>query len=162
MTTPVFRHYEPGDAGRLCSLQASHYAREWAFTKDYEAVVARDMGLFLLRYDPARDLFLTIVVGDTVEGGVILDGGENPDDPARLRWFILSPELKGKGLGHALINRAMSFAVEKQYHHIYLTTFEGLDAARHLYEHAGFHLTQETMGNTWGVPVTEQRFDFGR
>ncbi|MFP3710951.1 MarR family transcriptional regulator, partial [Paraburkholderia sp. SIMBA_009] len=40
----------------------------------------------------------------------------------------------------------------------YLWTFKGLDAARHLYESAGFVLTQEAEGTQWGGAVVEQRF----
>jgi len=154
--------YEPGAAGRLCSLQSAFYAHEWKFTKDYEAVVARDMGSFLLRYDPERDLFLTAKIGGIIEGGIIIDGGEMPGDMVRLRWFILSDVLRGQGMGRTLIDAAMTFAAAHSYPKIYLTTFDGLDAARRLYEHAGFRLVHEAFGDTWGTPVTEQRFEFTR
>jgi hypothetical protein len=34
-----------------------------------------------------------------------------------------------------------------------------LDAARALYERHGFELTEERPDRTWGVEMTEQRFD---
>ena len=37
-------------------------------------------------------------------------------------------------------------------------TFKGLDAARHLYEAAGFKLAEESEGRQWGSVVVEQRF----
>ena len=40
----------------------------------------------------------------------------------------------------------------------YLTTFAGLDAARHLYETAGFVLEGESDADPWGGGVREQRF----
>ena len=39
------------------------------------------------------------------------------------------------------------------------TTFAGLDAARHLYERAGFVLCQESEGDHWGRTVMEQTFE---
>jgi hypothetical protein len=40
-----------------------------------------------------------------------------------------------------------------------LDTFEGLDAARHLYEAAGFRLLAQAPGAQWGRVVNEQRFE---
>jgi hypothetical protein len=37
-------------------------------------------------------------------------------------------------------------------------TFEGLDAARHLYEKNGFRLAEQQRGIQWGREVNEQRF----
>jgi hypothetical protein len=41
---------------------------------------------------------------------------------------------------------------------MYLWTFAGLDAARHLYEKFGFRLAQEQIGEQWGAKVNEQKF----
>jgi hypothetical protein len=43
-----------------------------------------------------------------------------------------------------------------------LTTVDGMDAARHLYEEFDFKLVKETLDSTWGAPVTEQRFEWVR
>jgi hypothetical protein len=43
---------------------------------------------------------------------------------------------------------------------VYLTTFAGLDPARHLYEDFGFRLTDERRGTTWGPELVEQRFEW--
>jgi hypothetical protein len=40
-----------------------------------------------------------------------------------------------------------------------LWTFEGLNAARHLYEKHGFRVTRQQLGNQWGSEVNEQRFE---
>ncbi len=45
---------------------------------------------------------------------------------------------------------------------VYLSTFAGLDSARHLYEKCGFKLLEENEGNTWGVRVREQVFEWVR
>ena len=37
--------------------------------------------------------------------------------------------------------------------------FPGLDAARHLYEAAGFHPVQQADGQQWGIRVVEQSFE---
>jgi hypothetical protein len=35
----------------------------------------------------------------------------------------------------------------------------GLNAARHLYEKAGFSLVEQQAGTQWGTQVNEQRFE---
>lgn len=62
------------------------------------------------------------------------------------------------GVGRALLARAMAFVDALDIDETYLWTFKGLDAARHLYESAGFVLTQEAEGTQWGGVVVEQRF----
>jgi RimJ/RimL family protein N-acetyltransferase len=53
----------------------------------------------------------------------------------------------------------MDFCRARGYDRVYLWTFEGLDAARHLYEKAGFRLAQQQRGRQWGTEVNEQRFE---
>ncbi len=47
---------------------------------------------------------------------------------------------------------------EKNFQQVHLSTFAGLDPARHLYEKWGFQLVEEKEGDTWGVRVREQEF----
>ena len=70
----------------------------------------------------------------------------------------MSDALRGKGTGNRLIDTAVAFCRKRGYKTIYLWTFEGLDPARHLYEKAGFKLTEERKGTRWGAEVNEQRF----
>jgi GNAT superfamily N-acetyltransferase len=68
--------------------------------------------------------------------------------------------MQGRGLGRKLMRSAMQFCRDAGHRHVTLTTFAGLDAARALYEAHGFRLTDEHVDSTWGVPVTEQCFDW--
>ena len=58
-----------------------------------------------------------------------------------------------------LMDAAVGFCRKQRYPRIYLWTFAGLHAARHLYERAGFTLVEERRGSQWGTEVTEQRFE---
>jgi hypothetical protein len=53
----------------------------------------------------------------------------------------------------------VSFCQDKKFTRVYLWTFEGLDAARHLYEKYGFKLVEEYEGTQWGTTVVEQKFE---
>ena len=71
----------------------------------------------------------------------------------------MSDALRRKGAGNRLINAAIDFCRSKHYNKIYLWTFEGLDAAKHLYEKSGFKLVEANKGTQWGTEVNEQRFE---
>ncbi|MGH6624839.1 MAG: GNAT family N-acetyltransferase, partial [Burkholderiaceae bacterium] len=68
---------------------------------------------------------------------------------------------RGSGAGNALLSNAVKFCGDQGYGRVHLWTFRGLDAARHLYEKHGFHLTVERAGRQWGAEVFEQRFERG-
>jgi len=75
-----------------------------------------------------------------------------------LRWFILDDGCRGSGVGRQLLSAAVEFCDQQGFDAIQLWTFKGLDAARRLYEAAGFELTMEEQGSQWGSVVTEQQF----
>jgi hypothetical protein len=54
----------------------------------------------------------------------------------------------------------LDFCRRKRYPAVYLWTFEGLAAARHLYEKHGFVLVEQHPGDQWGMTVNEQRFEW--
>ena len=78
---------------------------------------------------------------------------------AHLRWFILDSGCQGQGIGRRLLTEALRHCRRQGFRRVYLWTFAGLDAARHLYESAGFRLCRELEGRQWGVVVQEQMFE---
>jgi GNAT superfamily N-acetyltransferase len=155
----ILTGYYPGSIGRIVELHASYYSLNWGFGLFFEARVAKEMSEFLSRFEEARDGFWIVSLNDRIEGGIAIDGIEARTDGAHLRWFIVSPEVRGQGFGHKLMKEAVSFCRTKDYGKVYLETFEGLHAARHLYEKFGFRLVQEVEGAQWGKKVTEQKFE---
>jgi GNAT superfamily N-acetyltransferase len=156
-----FDGWRPGVIGEVVALQARYYARHWGFGPRFEAKIASEAALFLGRYDPRVDLLTSFGAAERVVGSVTIDGSDpqRPDDLAHLRWFILDDAARGHGLGRRLIGRALEFARGTGRAGVYLWTFAGLQAARHLYDEAGFRLVEELSGDTWGTRVTEQRFE---
>jgi GNAT superfamily N-acetyltransferase len=150
--------YVPGAIGRIAEMHALYYSREWGFGQYFEAKVATGVCEFLDRFDEDRDGFWTACVQGRVEGSLAIDGMGRTEDGAHLRWFITSPVLRGRGAGNLLMTEAVDFCASRKYSRIYLWTFEGLDAARHLYEKFGFRLKEQFEGKQWGVPVQEQKF----
>lgn len=155
----ITRGYVPGAIGRIVELHGTYYARHWGFGLFFEAKVAAELSDFMTSYDADRDALWVAEIDGRVEGGIVIDGSHAAESGAHLRWFILSDALRGKGVGRQLISGAVDFCSTRGYPTIFLWTFEGLDAARHLYESTGFSLTRQQTGAQWGTQVNEQMFE---
>jgi uncharacterized protein YhfF/GNAT superfamily N-acetyltransferase len=155
--------YLPGAIGAVATLHAGFYGPQHGFGAYFEAKVAREFSEFMARFDPARDGLWLVVERGRVAGSIVLDGSEpaaRAHGHAHLRWFILADDMRGHGLGRRLLAHAMGFCRDRQMPLVYLNTFAGLDAARALYEQAGFRLVQEVEAQTWGRSMREQRFEW--
>lgn len=154
----IYQGYRPGSIGRIAELHATYYASQWNFGVFFEAKVATELSEFMVRYNPSRDAFWSVVVDGRIEGAITIDGTHAQDHGAHLRWFIMSEALRGQGWGKRLIDSAITFCKRQNYPSVYLWTFAGLGAARKLYESAGFVLVHEAAGQQWGAEVIEQKF----
>jgi len=164
-TRPVPTHitiregYVPGCIGRIAQLHADYYCAANGFGVNFEAKVARELADFCQNYKPGRDGIWLALCNGSIEGSVAIDGTNAGNTGAHLRWFIMSNEIKGQGIGRKLLEQAMAFVRACGYQNTYLWTFSGLDAARHLYESHHFRLVHESPGSQWGTLVAEQRFE---
>mgnify|MGYP001825856279 CR=1 FL=1 len=150
--------YVPGAIGRITELHAAYYQRHWGFGPFFEAKVATELSGFIGRFDEQKDGFWTVCADNRVQGSIVIDGIKSDAEGAHLRWYIVSGAIHGQGIGRQLISSAMDFCRIRQYSQVYLWTFAGLGAARHLYEKNGFKLVHEQQGSQWGTTVTEQKY----
>ncbi|MEU0935108.1 GNAT family N-acetyltransferase [Embleya sp. NPDC005971] len=154
----------PGDLGALAALHGVLYSREYGMDATMEAGVAAGMAeLVLARTREGDDgpgrMWVAQEDRDTerVLGGIGLTRAE--DGWTRLRWVILDPAARGRGVGGALLDTALAEARRRDAVGVYLWTIAGLGASRHLYDRAGFALTEEHPARTWGIDTVRQRFD---
>jgi len=161
MSVEIVSGYRPGAIGAITALHARYYSEHWGFGLYFESVVATEVAAFLSRFDPATDGFWLALSGDGIVGSIVVDGGEPEATTlgAHLRVFIVDETLRGQGVGRDLLKCAVDFCDGAGYRRSYLSTFEGLDAARRLYERAGYRLVEEQRDTTWGVEVNEQLFE---
>lgn len=153
--------YVPGAIGWITQMHGTYYQQHWNLGVYFEAKVARELADLMNRFDPAHDGLWLARDGENIVGAIVIDGGDADADGARLRWFILDPAYQGRGLGNRLMDEAMSFCRRVGFKRVYLTTFSGLKAARHLYEKHGFRLCHEENGEhlTGNPNLTEQVFE---
>lgn len=157
-TDMTVRHdLRPGDLGRMVELHGVVYAAEFGFDHTFEAYAAETVADVGRRWLERDRLWLAEVDGRLV-GCVGILGRD--DDAAQLRWFLVDPSLRGRGLGRRLLDDAIAFCRAAAYKSIFLWTADVcVDAAR-LYLAAGFRRTEVrppgTMGNK---PVVEERYD---
>jgi GNAT superfamily N-acetyltransferase len=154
----IVQGYTSGCIGQVVSLHAHYYAQHAGFGLEFEAKVARELADFMARYRPLQDLALFAVQDGKVQASVIIDASQQASKGAHLRWFIVSDEVRGQGLGAQLLSAAMHFVDARAYSSTFLWTFAGLDAARSLYLRHGFQLVFEEPGEQWGKAVSEQRY----
>ncbi len=151
--------YTPGAIGRVTELHGTYYAKHWGLGLYFEAKVATELAAFLSRFDHAHDGAWIAHANGEIVGSIFIDGSDA--EGARLRWFIIAEAYQGRGLGNRLMEEAVSFCKSKGFSRVYLTTFAGLDTARHLYEKFGFRLCAEEDGShlTGKSSLIEQRFE---
>ncbi|HVS96459.1 MAG TPA: GNAT family N-acetyltransferase, partial [Puia sp.] len=82
-----------------------------------------------------------------------------PGDSLQLRYFILLPEYRGRGLGRRLMDLFMIFLREAGYQRAYLWTTNEQQAAISLYTRYGFVLVEEKQSAAFGKPLIEQRYE---
>jgi GNAT superfamily N-acetyltransferase len=151
--------YYPGVVGKITELHAVYYHQHWGFDVSFETQVGKELSTFVSEFDKDRDGLWVATVDGKFAGAVAIDGQHALTEGARLRWFIVAPELQGAGIGQRIISRAVQFCKNKKYAKVFLWTFEGLDAARRLYERHNFRLSETHEIDQWGRRINEQKFE---
>ena len=159
MSPITFCGYFPGLIGKIVELHGRYYAEYWNFDVSFETQEGRELSIFVADFQESRDGLWAALVDGEFAGAIAIDGSDAHKTGARLRWFIVEPKYQGKGLGAALMERAVEFCKTAGFPFIYLWTFKGLDSARKLYLRFGFELTEERDVPQWGGTIHEQRYD---
>jgi GNAT superfamily N-acetyltransferase len=154
----IAKGYRPGLLGRCTEMHALFYSRHAGFGAFFESQVASGMADFLLRLDNKRNAVWSVIQDARIVGTIAIDGEDLQRDAGHLRWFIVDDAQRGTGAGKRLLAEALAFCDDAGFAEVELWTFAGLDAARHLYEQAGFRLAEQRPGRQWGALVVEQRF----
>jgi GNAT superfamily N-acetyltransferase len=148
------RRSEPGDAGYVAYMHGRYYCKHHGFAAASEYYFIKHLADFV--HDPeGGGLWIAEADGNVVGSVAIVRVDRNT---AQFRWFLVDENYQNMGIGSRLMKTALGFCRENHYSNAFLWTFKGLDPARHLYDKAGFVLTEEKPNNEWSsVEITEQK-----
>ncbi|KQL49621.1 hypothetical protein AN963_07805 [Brevibacillus choshinensis] len=155
-TEVTIRSFQPGDVGYVAHLHGTLYSQTYQFGSIFEYYVMKGLTDFLLDNE-GGNLWLAEVNGQIVGSIAITRSSERV---AQLRWFVIDESYQGMGIGKKLMDTAIAFCNEQEYHHVFLWTVSILETARYLYQKYNFTLTEEKSNKEWtGSTLLEERWD---
>jgi len=148
---------QPGDIGYVTYLHGVLYAEEYGWDHTFEGYVAAGLAQFAQSFDPHKDCLWIAEMDGRIVGSIGIVGQLNSE--AQLRWFLVHPACRGRGLGRTLLREALQFCRDRGFKSIFLWTVGDLKASAHLYQSVGFRKTEQKTHQIWGRTLTEERYD---
>jgi len=148
---------KPGDIGSIICMHGKLYAEEYGFNLTFEAYVAGPLSQFIKNFNPAKERLWMVEKENEAVGSIAIV--KFTDEQAQLRWLLLHPDVRGRGIGKKLVELAVDFARESGYSSIFLWTVNILPHAAHIYRSFGFNITEEKKSPVWGLEMIEQKYE---
>lgn len=150
----VLRAPVAGDWGWIIFRHGALYGAECGWGTDYEAYVAHRVAELAENLDPRVEAVWIAELDGAPVGSIAC--ARRDGETAQLRFFLVEPVVRGRGVGLTLIRACLEFATERGYRRMMLWTCSGLTASRALYERHGFTLESEPGPFPFDASRTEQ------
>jgi ribosomal protein S18 acetylase RimI-like enzyme len=151
--------FRSGDLEAIVAHHRRIYGEEYGVDSRFGDFVAAAVTRAAERGFPTERETIRIVELDGEHAGSIGLSDEG-DGEAAIRWVVLSPEVRGKGLGRRLLGAMLAFAEDQGYRRVWLETFSELTVAAQLYRECGFVVTSADTAPRWGrEAITMQRYE---
>ena len=160
--------YTPGLLGRVVDMHMVFYNSALKLDAFFEAKISSWLAELLPRLaTPQAAVWTACDTHGKILGSVFMDTASadlisllpptyTGRGKAHFRFFILDESLRGRGIGKILVRKAMDWVDERGLE-CHLWTTKGLDAARRLYDWAGFELMEEVVDARLGRELCVQR-----
>jgi len=145
----------PGDIGYIIYMHGIFHALEQGWDHTFEVYVAVPLAEFA-QSKSSREKIWILEEGDRIAGSVAIV--KRTEEEAQLRWLLLEPEIRGRGIGRWLVEEALDFSRDMGYESIVLWTAESLPIAEKLYRSVGFEQILRVRHERWGSIVNEVKY----
>lgn len=154
----IRRELRPGDLDAIVALHARLYPAEHGVDARFvEHVAARVEEAKAAGFPgPREGAWLVDSDGELAGSLVLTDEG---DSTAWLRWVLIDPALRGRGIGRRMVTESVEHARAAGFRLLHLETFSDLRVAAAIYRDAGFRLVAEETGPRWGRRITYQHYE---
>jgi GNAT superfamily N-acetyltransferase len=154
----VRRELGRGDAEAIAAIHARVYEPEFGMNHNFCESVRSSVNASIANGWPEAGGAVWLIDGESGLAGSLALTDEG-DGLGRVRWFVLAPELRGRGLGRRLVQELIAEARAAGLTRLELETFNALAVAAHIYRTAGFRLIWARERADWGRPITYQRYE---
>ena len=153
----VRRTLTPRDANGIAELLGHVYSFEHGLSGFADSVRDEIADARARGWPDERGAVWLVDAGGRLAGALALtdEGGA----VGHVRWFVLAPELRGRGLGRRLFGQLLAEAPSLGFHTLELETFSALEAAARIYREAGFRRVGAQRREDWGRPILDERYE---
>ena len=153
----LIRPHRVGEVSWIVARQAALYAADHGFDHRFEALIMDIGARFLRDRDTEREACFVADVAGRIVGAVFVTHAE--ETVAKLRLLHVEREMRGQGIGGALVAAAIDFARASGHRRMTLWTNDVLVEARRLYERAGFTLASREPHALFGPAMVGETWD---